>query len=29
MTLTCYVQVRTVTKEGVSSWSQDVGLLVA
>jgi hypothetical protein len=29
MTLKCYVQVRTVTKEGASSWSQDVCLLVA
>ena len=29
MTLDCYVQVRPVTKEGVSSWSQGVCLLVA
>jgi hypothetical protein len=29
MTLDCYVQVRPVTKEGVSSWSQVVCLLVA
>jgi hypothetical protein len=29
MTLKCYVQVRIVTKEGVSRWSQDVCLLVA
>ena len=28
-TLECYVRVRSVTKEGVSGWSQDVCLLVA